>query len=166
MPILPSGLQLALSRDAFFDHGGNWFDCPEGHFWYWAPDPDMGPPPFDPDTEILQVAQPAPVPETREEVKQYVRVLEIKDGLYGWRGEWLSYFPKYMDLAEQDLAAWEAWLNRPETETFLDDTIAKCQRLADLSQNARGYAVVEGVGEVDERGVRRGHLKVPMESSQ
>jgi len=83
MPILPSGLQLALSCDALFDHGGNWFDCPEGYFWYWAPDPDiMGPPPFDPDTEILQVAQPAPVPETREEVKRYIRVMEVEDGLY------------------------------------------------------------------------------------
>jgi hypothetical protein len=88
MPKLPSGKEFAIARTALFDHGGNWFDCPEGHFWYWIPDPDINPPPCDPDSAVMQAAEHAPVPETREEVKNFIQVLEMRpSGDFGWRGE-------------------------------------------------------------------------------
>ncbi|MDA0240639.1 MAG: hypothetical protein O3A84_11530 [Proteobacteria bacterium] len=166
MPDLPSGLNLAISRQALFDHGGNWFKCPDGSFWYWVPDPEIGPPPFDPDDEILLIAEHAPVPETREEAKRFIRVLEMTDdGKYGWRGEILSLFPRYTELDTRDLEAWNAWINRTETENFLDDTIAECQRLAVISQHARGYAMVEGTGEPEQEGWIKGNLRTPTKGS-
>lgn len=162
MPELPSGLSFAISRHALFDHGGNWFNCPDGHFWYWVPDPEMGPPPLDPDSEILQIAQHAPVPETREEAKHFIRVLEKRnDGKFGWRGEWLSLFPRCIDLDERDLDAWNDWINNPQSERFIDDTIAECQRLAEVSQRARGFALIQGAGERDRDGWIKGNLRIP-----
>ncbi len=164
MPTLPSGLNLAISRHALFDHGGNWFTCPEGHFWYWEPDPEMGPAPFDPDAEITMIAKHAPVPKDREEAKQFVRVLEMRpDGKYGWRGELLQSFPKFTRLDNRDSAAWESWIKLPATDRFLDDTIEKCNKLAKSSENARGYAVIEGVGDQtpDNKGYIKGNLGIP-----
>ncbi len=166
MPELPSGLQLAISRDALFDHGGNWFTCPDGHFWFWVPAPEMGPPPYDLDTEIMLHAQHAPVPATREEAKMYIKVFEMcSDGKYSWRGEWLSLFPRYTELDERDLAAWNDWLNRPQTDQFLDETIEKCHHLAEISRRAQGYAVVQGASppndEPDSNGWRNSFLRIP-----
>jgi hypothetical protein len=89
MPELPSGLKLAISRDALFDHGGSWFECPDGHFWYWTPDEQtMVKGPYPLGVEILRSAVHAPVPTTVEEAKKYVYVHECADGeKWGWRGE-------------------------------------------------------------------------------
>jgi hypothetical protein len=145
MPKLPSGLQLAISRDSLFDHEGNWFSCPDGHFWFWAPSPEMGPPPYDLEAEMTSHAVHAPAPEHREEAKKYLRVLEMRpDGKYAWRGEWLSEFPKYTKLDERDLAAWNEWLRGPGVDEFLDATIEECHRLAAISRSARGYAMFRG----------------------
>ena len=105
MPKLPSGIELAISKRALFDHGGNWFKCPDGHFWYWFPDPEMGDPPFDANDEILQVALHAPVPKDREEAKHFVYVLELdrNQNEIHWRGEWLAWFPRYTELDARDL---------------------------------------------------------------
>lgn len=55
MPLLPSGFKLEISRDALFDHGGNWFECPDGEFWYWAPDAQiMRPAPYELGSEIIR----------------------------------------------------------------------------------------------------------------
>ena len=143
--ILPSGLKLALSRDALFDHGGNWTKCPEEHFWFWAPAPELGPPPFDllADVEIMQIAEHAPAPKNREEVKAFIRVLEMRtDEKLGWRGEWLSTFPRYTNLSTEDIAAWNKWIESPETKTFLDEALAECTRLANLSHKAQGYVLL------------------------
>lgn len=162
MPQLPSGLQLAISRDALFDHGGNWFECPAGHFWYWGPSEEMGEPPFSLEAEIMQKAEHAPAPRNREEAKRFLRVLEMRDdGKYGWRGEWLSGFPRYTELSNSDFAAWNAWLDRPETARFLDETVAECERLAEVSRRATGYAVLTDVSEPDDSGWRGGNLRVP-----
>ena len=145
MPKLPSGLQLAISRHALFDHGGNWFSCPDGHFWFWVPGPEMGEPPYDLEVEIMAQAIHAPAPDSREDVKKYIRVLEMRsDGKYAWRGEWLSDFPQYTKLNERDLAAWTEWLSGPEIDQFLDATIEECRRLAAISKGAQGYAVFRG----------------------
>ncbi len=161
MPELPSGLNLAVSRDALFDHGGNWTNCPDGHFWFWVPAPEMGPPPFDLNRDIDTIAQHAPVPTNREEMKHFIRVLEINDkGLYSSRGEWLSLFPRYTELDEADLVAWNEWINLPEIDQFLDEAIAECERLAEVSRHASGFAVIEKVGEPDENGFVRGNLRL------
>ena len=145
VPKLPSGRNLAITRGALFDHGGNWVECPDGHFWYWTPAPEMGPPPYDINGEGSSMPQHALVPTTRNEAKQFIQVAELNDsGMYAWGGELLSSFPRYMELDEEDLAAWNDWVNRPETEQFIDDFIIECQRLAEVSRHARGHAVEVG----------------------
>lgn len=140
MPILPSGLKLAISRDALFYHGGNWFKCPEGHFWYWTPDLEiMGEGPYILGSEILRSAVYAPVPATIEEVKQYIYVLECEqDEKWGWRGEWLDQFPRYRFLSVEDNIAWNDWVASASTQTYLEETIVECQKLAELNQVATG----------------------------
>ena len=147
MPQLPSGLTLALSRDEIIADGESWFSCPEGHFWLWVPAPEMGPPPYDLHAEITSMPEHVEVPANRQDVRKFIRVLEMRDdGDYGWRGEWLAEFPKYRDLDAADAAAWAEWLGRPEIETFLDETIAHCLRMAEAARTAVG----DVVGAVDE----------------
>jgi hypothetical protein len=142
MPELPSGLSLYISRDALFDHGGNWFNCPDGHFWYWVAAPEMGQPPFGLYDEVMQAAEHERVPRKREEMKKFIRVLVKRtDGKVTWTGEWLADFPRYMSLDERDQAAWRAWLAEPKVDKFLDDAIAECERLAEICRHATGYAV-------------------------
>lgn len=139
MPILPSGLNLALSRDALIENGANWFHCPAGNFWYWDIAPEMGTPPFEPGSTLLAMPAHAPAPENRIEVRKFIRVLEMsKDGRFGWRGEWLASFPQYVVLDEQDATAWRTWLEKPETLQFLDDTAETCRHLAKITQEATG----------------------------
>ena len=153
MPTLPSGLHLGISRQALFDHGGNWFSCPDGSFWYWVPDPEMGPGPFPEGTEIIQVAQHAPVPISREEAKKFIQVLEfIDDTNYVWRGEWLDTFSKFQSLSDEDMIAWQAWIESENTKGFLDATIAECMRLAEVSRNVTGHAILSSSGERSDTG--------------
>ena len=153
MPTLPSGLQFGISRQALFDHGGNWFSCPDGHFWYWVPDPEIGPGPFSEGTEIIQVAQHAPVPMSPEETKKFIRVLEfIDDTNYVWRGEWLDTFPKFRSLCSEDMIAWKAWVDSKNTKEFLGTTIAECARLAEVSRNVSGHAILSGSSETSVTG--------------
>lgn len=142
---LPSGLVVAMSSDALFDHGGNWTKCPDGHFWYWLPAPEIGSPPFDllPASAIMQIAAHAPVPKDRDECKRFIRIVEMRpDGEFGWRGEWLSTFPLYTKLTTQDIATWNDYMASPEATRFLDETIAECTRLSEVSRNAQGYALL------------------------
>ena len=122
----------------------------------------MGPPPYDLDKDFVCVADHALVPTSREEVKRFIRVIEIDDNsMYLWRGEWLSLFPHYIELDEHDLAAWNAWIDRPEIDQFLDDTITECQRLAEISRHARGYPVLQGTREPDKNGLIPANLRIP-----
>ena len=92
----------------------------------------------------MLVSRHAPVPKDRKEAKRYLRVLEFgDDGKLGWRGEWLAWFPRYTELDTRDLKAWNAWLNRPETDAFIDGLIEECQRLAEDSRHAKGYATYQ-----------------------
>jgi hypothetical protein len=153
MPQLPSGLTLALFNGSLIEHEGNWFACPKGHFWFLKAAPEMGPPPYDPHTVIMQIPEHAKVPSSRAQAKQFIRVLEmLENGHYGWRGEWLSDFPRYLTLNELDKIAWERWLNTPSTLAFLDETILTCSQLAELSQNAVGYVVTTASTEPDGEG--------------
>jgi hypothetical protein len=142
MPTLPSGLTLAISSDALIDNGTNWFHCPQGHFWYWMIDSELNPPPFELEETILQAPAHAPAPNDRDGVKNFIRVLEMSnDGKFGWRGEWLATFPQYTALDDMDFAAWQTWMEKPETQRFLDEAMERCQRLATLAQEAQGYFV-------------------------
>ena len=142
MPILPSGLKLAISRDALFYHGGNWFNCPEGYFWYWMPDQEiMGAGPYTFGAEVLRSAVHAPVPKTIEAVKKYVYVLECEQGdKWGWRGEWLNLFPQFRVLSAEDQTAWDDWVASDSIQSYLEETMFECQKLADLSIVATGMA--------------------------
>jgi hypothetical protein len=152
VPTLPSGLDVALSRDAIIVHDGNWFSCPEGHFWYWEVDQEiMGTPPFDPAEEIYQAPQYAKVPTTREEAARFIRVLEMKEeGTYGWRGEWLVGFPSFRVLSSEDAAAWNSWLNEAKVQAYLDETIELCAGMADVAKRASGWGHFTGRTEGDE----------------
>jgi hypothetical protein len=144
MPELPSGLTFYISRDALFDHGGNWFKCPDGHFWYWVAAPEMGAPPYALNGEVSLKAEHAPVPRSRDEMKKFIRVLQKRpDGMAAWGGEWLADFPRYTEMGERDLAAWRTWLAEDKVDRFLDEAIAECERLAEVSRHATGYAVLE-----------------------
>jgi hypothetical protein len=140
MPKLPSGLKLAISYDSLFDHGGNCFSCPSGHFWYWIADPEiMGAPPFDPDQEIILELAHASVPKDHEEVKNYIRVYQIsEDNNFIWHGELLAGFPRWTKLDAADIEAWNAWLDTPERYEYFDEAIKECQRLAEMSETASG----------------------------
>ena len=140
MPLLPSGLKLAISRDALFDHGGNWFNCPDGHFWYWIPDEQiMGSGPYPLGSEIIRSAEHAPVPTSVEEAKRYIYVLECEeDEKWGWRGEWLDQFPKYRSLSAKDRAVWDDWVASDGIQEYLEETITECRRLAEVSRIASG----------------------------
>ncbi len=149
MPTLPSGLRLALSRDALFDPGENWFNCPENHFWYWTQDPEAGLGPFPFGHDIIQIPKHAIVPSSIEEAGQYVRIIILEsDTSFYWPGEWLSSFPALIALDDLDQAAWNAWLEAPGTIKFLEDTIAKCQEFAASSLHAQGYAVFSRTDEL------------------
>lgn len=143
MPLLPSGLKLAISRDALFDHGGNWFGCPSGHFWYWAADAQiMGPGPYELCSEILRSAEHAPAPSSIEGVKKFIYILECEDDeKWGWRGEWLEQFPQYRILSPEDQLVWNAWVESEEIQEFLLETLQICGRLANESRSASGFAV-------------------------
>jgi hypothetical protein len=142
MPTLPSGLRLALWDDALIEHDDNWFDCPEGHFWYSTAAPEMGPPLFDANRVVLTMPTHALAPQSREEAARFVQILEMaEDGSGVWRGEWLADFPKFRTLSSADKAAWTAWLNRPEVAKYLDEVVARCSQLAEGARNVRGYAI-------------------------
>jgi hypothetical protein len=150
MPLLPSGLKFAISRDALFYHGGNWFKCPEGHFWYWTADVDiMGPGPYCSEATILRSAVHAPVPATVEDVKKFVYVLEPAGGdQWGWRGEWLDQFPRYQTLTSEDRASWDEWVASSSIQSYLQETLTECHKLADLNCISSGMATFRSSGNV------------------
>lgn len=110
MPVLPSGLKLALLIDHIMEPDRNWFKAPANSFWLWVP-AEENPPPFSPEQVWEQVPQTAPIPSSREMMEKYVRVcIGLENGMMYWRGEMLSEFPKYGTLSEQDSIEWREWL--------------------------------------------------------
>ena len=142
MPTLPSGLRLALWDNAIIEHDDNWFDCPDGHFWYSVATPEMGTPLFDKHEQIWTTPAHALAPRNREEAKQFVQILEMaEDGTGNWRGEWLADFPKYRTLSDADKLAWDAWLRTSEVDAYLDQVMQRCSQLAEKARDVRGYPV-------------------------
>ena len=145
MPTLPSGIELALLTDHIMEPDRNWFKAPEGHFWYWTP-ADENPPPFNPDQEWEGIPTTAPVPTCREEMAQYIRVcIGLDNGMMYWRGDMLADFPLYGELSEDDLGAWNDWVNTTQVRDFLDSTIIKCQTQAVINKEASGSPVIQSV---------------------
>jgi hypothetical protein len=162
MPNLPSGKKLVIGSDALFDHGRNWFDCPKNHFWYWVADPDMGPPPYDPNSEILMIARHALVPTTMEDAKKFIRVYELNsENKLLWWGDWLSRFPSFIELDNADHNAWNEWMLHPDVSDLLDQTIQECQRLAKIAQEASGYAVFKSANDPILKTKRRTSSEAP-----
>ncbi len=132
MPQLPGGLTLAI----------------------W-------PVPFDPDREILQIAEHAPAPRDRENAKRFVRVLEIRTGgSYAWRGEWLHQFLRFTKLDDRNLAAWNGWTSSSEIHQFLDEVIAECARLAEVSRHGADGTVRAAENDCDGHHIARTRRKL------
>ena len=148
MPQLPSGLELSLMTFHIMEPDRNWFRAPPRHFWCWVPDPEEKQPPFGPDDRWVGKPMTAPVPSCRKEMERFVRLgIGCADGKYYWRGEYLVDLPKYGCLSAADNAAWRAWLSLDKTKGFLDRAIRKCQTQSEVNREARGFAVIQGVGE-------------------
>ena len=150
MPVLPSGLELLLDISEIMEPDLNWFKAPDGHFWYWRA-ADENPPLFKAEDQLYRQPQSAPVPGTRDEMKKFVRVIvKEPDGIHFWEGDYLAEFPFFRQLSEEDLLAWNEWLDRPELGEFLDRGIAKCQTQSEINKEASGWAVIRNGEENDE----------------
>lgn len=144
MPLLPSGLKLALTIDHIMEPDRNWFKSPPGHFWYWTPT-EKNIPPFSLDQKLESMPKTAPIPSSREAMECFVRVcIRLENELMYWRGEMLSEFPKYGTLSDEDNKAWREWVNSDKVRAFLDSAIIKCQTQAEINKEAVGYAVFRG----------------------
>jgi hypothetical protein len=143
MPALPSGLTIGIGHQAIPKSvGSDWFRCPEGHFWYKRPDISITPPPYDGTTEILENWVHAPVPESTDEVKQYLYVLYRQpDGKFQWRGEWLKEFPQPGQLSKEDEAAWNTWISSEQALPFLRNAIEVCRQQAESNRGCSGVAM-------------------------
>jgi hypothetical protein len=121
----------------------NWYRAPEGHFWYWEAADDLSPP-FEPNRKIIAKAVTAPIPQNREEMARYIHVgVGLENGKFYWRGEYLSEFPQYGVLSEEDEQAWKEWLESDKARNFIDRAIVKCQVQAEINKDARGHAYVK-----------------------
>ena len=143
MPTLPSGLILAIDKSSIMPPDTNWFRAPDGHFWYWTPAPENLPP-FKP--EDVWDAQPAtaPVPTTIDEVKQYVRVvIGLPNGNMYWEGDHISDFPSHRTLSDDDLDAWNKWVESAKTRQFLQEAVDDCVRQSVANKQASGVAVTK-----------------------
>ena len=150
MPVLPSGLKVAIYKDHILPPDKNWFKAPENHFWYWTPAPE-NPPPFKPSDVWEATPVTAPIPRTREEMKQYIRVvISLPDGKMYWEGDFMTDFPFFRELSDEDIAAWKTWTEREDVGDFLDHGISQCVEQYIANQQAQGF-VVSTVrdGEVD-----------------
>lgn len=143
MPTLPSGLYLAVYKDHILPPDTNWFKAPEGHFWYWTPAPEF-PPPFKPEDVSEAVPASAPLPKTREEMAKFVRVvIGLPDGKVYWQGDFLSDFPFFMTLSDEDKQAWDEWVATEAVQEFLDHGIQQCAMQAAINKDAQGYVVTQ-----------------------
>ena len=150
MPTLPSGMKLSIFNGHIMEPDINWFKAPEGHFWYWTP-AEENLPPFSPDDVVETMPATALVPETIEDMANYIQVVigAENDEMY-WRGEMINEFPKYSCLNKEDLAFWQNWLESAAVEDYLKLTIQKCQIQSDANKQARGFAVIQSSEGQDE----------------
>lgn len=59
--------------------------------------------------------------------------------------------PKFQVLNQDDAAAWERWMEQPETHAFLDGTIDQCSKMAQVARDAVGYVVTRPHSDPDGR---------------
>jgi len=147
MPKLSSGINIYLSLNHILEPDLNWFKAPKGHFWYMTTDEEC-PPPYEPYADKTFSYQHSPVPKTREEMKRFVQIcLERDDGMVYWIGDYLSDFPFFVKLDNQDLVDWKVWLvdNEERLNDFLDNGIEKCATQSLIMQDARGYVCMTEV---------------------
>jgi len=172
MPILSSGLNVYLSINNIMEPNLNWFKAPDGHFWYQAPHKDQ-PPPYKEEgfDKVGFGFSHAPVPQTREEMKEFVNVCFLgKDEKIWWQGDYLSDFPFFATLDKQDLNDWHKWLEENENELndFLDEGLRRCATQAEIMKDAQGYAVVTTEKDPDDDSNNTKYLRVdnPLEKKQ
>ncbi|PIW93755.1 MAG: hypothetical protein COZ86_04695 [Candidatus Moranbacteria bacterium CG_4_8_14_3_um_filter_41_13] len=156
MPTLPSGIKLALLIDHIMEPDINWFKAPAGNFWYWTPAPENSPP-FEPDKVWEGMPISAPIPTSRKEMAEYIRVgIGLENGLMYWRGDTLATFPSYANLSDEDLSAWQEWIATDKVQNYIDSAIIKCQTQAAINQDASGVAVIQAIEE-DKSGQIQGY---------
>jgi hypothetical protein len=157
MPVLSSGLSLAISKDHIMPPDRNWFRAPEGHFWFWVPDEDSIPP-FTSGDVVMRKPATAPVPTSRKEMLCFIHVMfQQEDGCYYWRGETLDVFPLYSRLSDEDRTAWQEWLASDQVLSFIDQAMIDCQVQAEINKEAVGWAAVRAdSSDPDEDGFYRG----------
>ena len=88
-------------------------------------------------------------------MKQYVRIcFQRDDGMVYWVGDYLSDFPFFIKLDEQDLADWKAWLEEKgdDINEFLDEAIKRCATQAEIMKDAKGYVTMTSSSEKREDG--------------
>jgi len=173
MPILSSGLNVYLSINNIMEPNLNWFKAPEGHFWYQAPHVDEPPPYQEEGFEQIGFGfSHAPAPKTRDEMRKFVQVCFMgKNDEIWWQGDYLSDFPFFAKLDDQDLADWNAWLAEKEEQLndFLDEAIKKCTTQAEIMKDAQGYAVLHDIHGKDlDDEYRKGLIEVknPLDKKQ
>ncbi len=61
----------------------------------------------------------------------------VRPRVFGYQGGQEQRWRLYTNLDGRDVAAWTAWVESPDIQEFLDDTINECQRLADGAAQPR-----------------------------
>ena len=131
---LPSGLTLAIGEFLIPDNIGRKFiGWPEGYFWYKKfDDPPSG---GYWDSEVLFHYDHAQTPTTIEELFPYVQVFfRQDDGNFYWKGDVLSEFPRYIQLSDEDITAWNRWLETEQQE-WLNNLLEKCRKQSKNAQS-------------------------------
>ncbi len=146
MPVLPSGLDLAVGDVLVVDAGTNWFSCPEGHLWFQKPDPNLSPPkPWPHGVQAMCDFKSVPLPETLEEMYEHLAILtpleECEEGRLYWNGFLLGEALESDWLDATDKQALRAWLQGDETLEFLKGILSKWKTLVARAVDAQGYAV-------------------------
>ena len=134
MPVLPSGRRFGLARSHILEPGTQWFECPEGHFWYQTPDLAINAPPFHPEQQVVCDFVHAPCPTTVAEAERFVVIVE----LFGERGTVLTGMTldqrqRPDGWSEADWLAWDSWRQTADVRAFVQATMDMCRAQADAN---------------------------------
>ncbi len=160
MPKLPSGRTFGVVTDHIFEPGTHLFACPEGDFWYLTPDPAIHTPPFTIDEQLVGDFAHAPCPSTVEGILSFIDVVEfIDDTTYFRTGMRLSQKERPASWTEDDWRDWTIWIESSPTQTFLQETLAKCRAQAEANTYSSGGVKVTLPPETAEQYAARSRAK-------
>lgn len=100
-------------------------------------------------------------------MSQFIRVvLGLPDGMMYWAGDYLSDFPFFTKLNDEDLTSWQKWAASPPVIEFVDETIVRCQMQAMINKEAQSYATVKTDTQVDEYSYGLKRIDNPLKDKQ